>query len=101
MGFHLEVLNRISALIGDTPEPVVMFVTSDHFMRIAEEIKPILSDPTYLPNPSNFKELRVGRNLLVVNSGSEDQGAVNIANRMDAERVGFRWKHDHLQKGVS
>lgn len=100
MGFHLEVLNRISALIPDGAPCVTMFVTSLHWGRIAAEVKDILTYPTSPPTPDNFKSLRVGHNLLVVNSGSEDQDAVNLANCMEAERVGFRWRHDHLQKGV-
>lgn len=99
MGFHLEVLQRISALIGEIDEPVTMFVTSQHWASIAKEAEEFLVDPLTLPNRINFKELRVGRNLLVVNSGSEDQGAVNIANRLEAERCGFQAKRERLRTG--
>jgi hypothetical protein len=98
--FHLQVLMRISALIGAVDEPVVMFVTSQHFGQIASEVAGMdLMDPLNPPNPDNFKELRVGKNLLVVNSGSEDQASVNLANRMEAERTDFQGRAQRLRTG--
>ena len=97
--FHLEMLTRISALIGEVEEPVLYFVTSTQWAAIAEEARAVVLDPSRLPTPENFKELRVGKNLLVVNSGSEDQDAVNIANRAEAERVHFQAKRERLRTG--
>jgi hypothetical protein len=101
--FHLQVLRRISALIGEVEKPVTMFVTSQHWGAIANEIvtlhKDDLRDPTNLPTPWNFKELKIGNNLLVVNSGSEDQGAVNLANRLEAERTNFAYRRDNFRIG--
>ena len=98
--FHLQVLIRMSALIGQIDHPVTYFVTSQHWGKIAEEVAGgDLANPLLMPTFANFKELRIGKNLLVVNSGSEDQGAVNMANRMEAERVDFSGKKERLRTG--
>ncbi len=90
---------RISALIDpDIDTPVQMFVTSQHFAALADEMGAFVKGPV-MPNPQNFKELRVGDNLIVVNSGSEDQDAVNIANRMEAERANFAYRRDNFRTG--
>lgn len=95
----LRILERLSALIDpDLDPPVQMFVTSTHFARIAAEMQSYVKG-LVKPNPSNFKELRVGNNMIVVNSGSEDQGAVNIANRMEAERANFAYRRDNFRTG--
>ncbi len=95
----LRLLERLSALIDpDLDPPVQVFVTSTHFARIAAEMRGYISGPV-VPNPSNFKELRVGNNMIVVNSGSEDQGAVNLANQMEAERANFAYRRDNFRTG--
>lgn len=90
---------RISALIDpDIKVPVTMFVTSQHFAALADEMGAFVKGQVQ-PNPSNFKELRVGDNLIVVNSGSESQGAVNLANKMEAERANFAYRRDNFRTG--
>ncbi len=97
--FHLRMLERLSALIDpDTNPPVQMFVTSTLFAAIYAEMKALVTGPVQ-PNPQNFKELMVGKNMLVINSGSEDQAAVNIANVMEAQRANFAWRRDNLRTG--
>ena len=96
---HLRMLERLSALIApDLDPPVTMFVTSTLWAAIYAEMLPMVEGPVK-PNPTNFKELMVGRNMIVVNSGSEDQIAVNLANRMEAERSNFAWRRDNLRTG--
>jgi hypothetical protein len=103
--FHLRVLQRISGLLPEDAEVVTMFVTSTHWAAIAEEVEALIkqnpedvTDPSCRPTPANFKELRWGK-LLVVNSGSEDQAAVNLANQMEAERTHFDWRRNTLRTG--
>lgn len=100
---HLAVLNRISALIGPVEKPVIMFVTSTHMGQIADEVNVLdvaaPDRPRHKATPRNFREVRIGSNLIVVNSGSEDQGAVNLANQMEAERVNFQGRRDKLRTG--
>lgn len=96
----LRELMRISALIGAVDEPVVMLVTSTHFGKIAQAVaQETLMEPLNLPTPENFKELRVGKNLLVANSGTEDEETVNLANRLEARRVNFRGRAQSLRTG--
>ncbi len=91
------MLERCSALIpADLDPPVLMFVTSPHFAAIVAEARLLVKGPV-LPNPANCKEFMVGKNLIVANSGSEDQDAVNIANRLEAERSHFQWRRDNLR----
>lgn len=98
--FHLRMFERISALIEpDIDPPVIMFITSTHFAAVYEELLEKLKNATVLPTPDNFKELLVGNNLRVVNSGSEDQGAVNLANRIEAERAYFTYRRDNFRIG--
>ena len=103
MTLEMDVLRRIAALIGPVAEPVRYFVTSTRWGNIAKEIEAEyvnnLSDPTNLPKPDTFKEMHIGKGLLVINSGTEDQDVVNIVNRAEAERVNFQKRREALRSG--
>lgn len=99
MTFHIEVLQRISALIGNVPTPCRMWVTSTHWGAIADEINSVSGDTTLKATNRNFRELRIGGNLVVLNLGTEDQEVVNIANREEATRVEFASRRERLRTG--
>jgi hypothetical protein len=88
----LEYLDLVAGLVGN--EKAMLFLTSTNWSRLADEI---VSGSRADMNPHNFKVLRI-RNLTVVNSGSEDQGACNEANTMYAESTHFAWKRDNLRR---
>jgi len=100
---EVDVLRRIAALVGEANPPVRYFVSSTRWGNIAREMEMDffneLADPTNLPNPDNFKELKIGKGLLVINSGTEDEDVVNLVNRAEAERCNFAKKRDSLRTG--
>lgn len=65
------------------------FVTSTEWGQIADEIadeKMEVIDPTKpktIPNPRNFRKLRIGKCLTLCNAETEDQAAVDAANQLE------------------
>lgn len=95
-GNCIDLLWTIAGLCD--PEPTLMFLTSPHWAILAKEV--IKQQPAVLNEitPPNFKVLKVGC-LTVVNSGSEDQNAVDEANIQAAQRAHFAAKASALQTG--
>jgi hypothetical protein len=66
-------------------EPAVMFVTSSHFGRLVEAWSAsdefVFAPGVEKPTPQNCKRFQMGM-LTVVNAFTEDQQAVNTANRL-------------------
>ena len=100
---EIEVLRRIAALLPQVSEPVRYFVSSTRWGRIAAELSAeyayALRDPTNLPKPDNFDSMMIGKGLLVVNSGTEDEEVVAFVNKAEAERVHFQERRETLRIG--
>jgi len=98
---HIDRWLKVSGLLGDDLD-VTAFVTATEWGQIAEELKHPDYEATTIPTNRNFSRLRVAKNLLVVNSGSEDQRAINIINQRllgpENERM-FEWRRDNLITG--
>lgn len=96
----VKKLQTISGLLGD--EKARMFVTSQHWGLIADEIKAqyksSLTDENGVPTPKNFQEMVVGKNLWVINAGTEDQEVVNTMNALEVPES-FAWKRENLRTG--
>jgi len=91
---------RVSALIGKQPTPVKMYLTSVDWARLADEVNQMeMEVPGKLATPRHFKDLLVGNNLLVINSGTEDESAVNLMNAAEADRISFQKRRIHFQTG--
>lgn len=82
------------------PVDTLMFVTSVNWALIAKTV--INNRPELLKDitPQNFNAMKVGC-LTVVNSGSEDQEAVDEANKQAADRAEFQAKRLALISGKS
>ena len=100
---EVEVLRRIAALLPPVSEPVRYFVSSARWGRIAQELHTnyvdSLRDPTNLPTPDNFGSMMIGKGLLVINSGTEDEDVVAYVNKAEAERVHFQERKEVLRIG--
>ena len=126
----VSILDYLITVSGLVDREVPFFLTATNWGRLADEIVEkdmpreavspdpakfigfsqaefeasrgnLLFKPTAVkPNPRNFRQLRIGK-LTVINSHSEDQGAVNEANTQAAAEAGvmeqFRWKRDNLR----
>lgn len=97
---HIQKWLKVSGILGDIS--VTAFVTSTEWGQIAEELKNPDYAGTVVPTPDNFAKLRVAPNLLLCNSGTEDQETVNIINNRllgeENARV-FAWRRDNLITG--
>lgn len=80
------------------PVPTIMFLTSTNWRELAAEVLKVQPGLPEAPTPKNFRELIVGC-LTVVNSGSEDQDAVDEANVQAAQQANFAKKRDALIVG--
>jgi hypothetical protein len=97
---HIGKWLRVSGILGEIE--VTAFVTSQEWGQIAEELKEPRYEGTVVPTPANFAKLRVAHNLLLCNSGCEDQETVNILNnRLLGEENArlFAWRRDNLISG--
>jgi hypothetical protein len=94
--FHLQVLHRMSALIGDLggAPPCRSYVTSTHYAAIFDELQANAPGPLVRTDYG-----LIGNNLIVINSGTEDQEIVNIMNREEAARVDFAGRRERLRSG--
>ena len=101
--FSFQVANPVTTefwRVAGLCEPVEthMFVTTTVWAQFAAEVSRLKTGG--LPNltPQNFTEVKLGC-LLVINSGSDNQDAVDEANKQSAESSHFAWKRDHLSTG--
>jgi hypothetical protein len=90
----LAELDSVAGLVGSIDPPITMFVTSTKWAKIAKDMEAFGKQP----NPDNFRRLRI-RDLIVVNSQSEDQEAVNLLNTPEAQRCNFQARRQHLISG--
>lgn len=93
----VETLFAISGLIGKQPEPVKMWVTSTVWAALALEAGEAPGKHP-MPLPGAFEALTFG-NLLVVNSGTEDEEHCHRLNAPGAEKAGFAWKRENWRTG--
>jgi hypothetical protein len=84
--------DNIAGICGEVE--TVMFVTSSEWAQLAAEIQIL----TKQANPDNFRRLRL-RNLTVVNSGSEDQEAIDLLNVPEARKCDFQNRRQRLISG--
>lgn len=84
--------DNIAGICGDIE--TVMFVISSEWERLANEVQVLKKQI----NPTNFRRLKL-RNLTVVNSGSEDQEAVNLLNIPEARKSDFQNRRQRLISG--
>lgn len=89
----------VSALEEEVMPEKTMFLTSSNWALLAKEVEEYIPEGHPKPDPDNFKELIISRRFKVVNSGSEDQKAVDEANIQAASEAHFKWKRDHLITG--
>lgn len=91
-----SVMDHIMLIAGLVDVETKMFFTSTHWGEIARAIQ--AAHPEVKFNPQNFKRLFILK-LELINSGSEDQDAVNLANRAFAERGHFAYNREHKRSG--
>ncbi len=97
---HIGKWLKVSGILGEIE--ATAFVTSTEWGQIAEELKKPEYEATTIPTNKNFRALRVAKNLLLINSGTEHQIIVNIMNQRllgeTNERL-FEWRRDNLITG--
>lgn len=96
----VEKFWHIASLVDGTPTK--MFVTSTVWGGLRDAIVKVMKSKGLLVptlTPENFRSVKIGTHLTVINSGSEDQEAVDVANKLAADRAGFGWKRDHWITG--
>jgi hypothetical protein len=92
--YTLAQLQRISSLIQ---RDTLIFLTSANWGRLAAELDAdTLTDKGNKPTPQNFKRLnlRAKQILTAVNSGSDDEAALDGLNRIAEEYSGYVWARD-------
>lgn len=92
----LAELDLIAGIIGDQGgEGVIpVFLTSLKWAKVAREIAIYRGGA----NPDNFRRL-IMRSVVFVNAQTEDQDAVNLANKPIAEMVEFASRRERLKSG--
>ena len=95
---HVKKWQHIAGLLGELH--VVAWVTSTEWGEIASEIKNEYGS-LVTPTNANFKQCYIGKNLLLRNSGTEDQGVVNAMNWIEIGPFAdqFAWRRDNLITG--
>lgn len=93
LGPVLSELDTVAGLCS--PDEVTIFLTSLKWARVAKEVEALNQGK---PNPENFRRLRM-RTTTFVNSGSEDEEAVNAVNLPEALRIGFQDRRRRLVSG--
>jgi|SRR5579859_103806 len=104
---HIPKWQRVEAILAAGSKPLVKraWVTSTEWAQIAQEVgaydpvDPKL--PMAKPNPANFNRLQIGKCLLVLNSGHEDQDVVDLMNidEMGSDKAIFDFKKANYQTG--
>lgn len=97
---HISKWLKVSALLGEIH--AVAWVTSTEWGEIAEELKKPDYEATTVPTNKNFRALKVAPNLQLRNSGTEDQGVVNVMNNRELGETNarvFAWRRDNLITG--
>lgn len=96
---HIQRWLRVSGILGDISSTA--WVTAREWGEIAEELKDPEYAATTVPTNKNFRALRVAKNLLLRNSGTDDQIVVNIMNQRELgptnEQI-FAWRRDALRQ---
>lgn len=87
---HVTRWQRVeSILAAGRPLSKVAYVTSTEWGEIAKELEGFdvmdPSKPGIKPNPANFRQMRIGKCLLLRNAGTEDQDVCDLLN---AEALG-------------
>lgn len=100
---HIPKWTRVSSILGEMKHKA--FVTSTEWGEIAKELETYeLIDPSkpgVRPTPTNFKQMRIGSNLTLVNAGTEDQETVNYMNviELGEDLTIFQMRRDALITG--
>ena len=95
---HIKKWQRVSGLLGEIH--AVAYVTSKEWGEIAKELVEKY-ESAITPTNANFKQCYVGKNLLLRNAGTEDQGLVNALNYIEMEPFieQFAWRRENLITG--
>lgn len=104
---HIQKWQRVeSILAAHPPMHKIAWVTSAEWAQIAKELETYEvvdpSKPTVKPNPMNFRQLQVGKCLILRNSGSEDQDACDMLNWVEMGAEGkkiFDFRKNNLRTG--
>ena len=95
MSVLIQTLVTISELVY--PIDTVMFITSTNWELLVNTLATEYHDDFVVLNKrmtrENFSRLQIGK-LLVVTSGTEDQGVCDYANQEAAAKANFRAKAD-------
>jgi hypothetical protein len=84
------------------PRPAIMWITSSEWDKFAKEVatlgfvKPDGDKPK--PDVANFQWAMIGKNLKVINAGTNYQGLVDDLNAREAP-IDFAHKRDTLRTG--
>ena len=96
---HIKRWLRVSGILGDIS--ATAWVTAREWGEIAKELKRPDYEATTVPTNKNFRTLRVAKNLLLRNSGTEDQIVVNIMNQRELGETNsaiFAFRRDSLRQ---
>jgi hypothetical protein len=97
----LRMWKRVSALLGNLH--AVAWLTTSDWAILAKEVNelPEMAGINLKATNANFKQMYVGKNLLLRNSGTDDQGVVNAMNWIEiGEKFPeFDWRRRNWQTG--
>lgn len=103
---HVQVWQRVESILAVEPQlHKVAWVTSTEWGQIAKELEGYEvtdpSKPTVKPQPMNFRQMRIGKCLLLRNAGTEDQDVVDLLNirEMGSDKVIFDFRKNNLRTG--
>jgi murein L,D-transpeptidase YcbB/YkuD len=96
---HIQRWLRVSGILADIS--TTAWVTAREWGEIATELKDPEYAATTVPTNKNFRALRVAKNLLLRNSGTDDQIIVNIMNQRELGETNeaiFEFRRDALRQ---
>ena len=96
---HIQRWLRVSGILADIS--TTAWVTAREWGEIAAELKDPEYAATTVPTNKNFRALRVSKNLLLRNSGTDDQIVVNIMNQRELGETNeaiFAFRRDALRQ---
>ncbi len=99
----LKTWKRVSALLPRSLAGAVAYLTVTDWTRLAGEINALNEEDgvNLKATNANFQQCYIGKNLLLKNSGTDDQGVVNAMNWIEIGEYfpEFDWRRRELQTG--